>query len=131
MSMRRKWTCRRRLPPTCGKATARAPGGEEVDMAKHDLDAVAFPKLDEPYLAALDRCPKTSLRRYRAGQKLFEAGDRDARFYIVKSGEVEIVDESAEKPKTVRVHGPGDFTGDVGQLTGGPALVTAVARTDC
>src|SRR5205823_2288280 len=94
MSMRRRWTCRRSLRRTCGKATARAPGDEDVDMAEHDLDAVAFPKLDKSHLAALDRCPRTSLRRYRAGKKLFEAGDRDARFFIIKSGEVEIVDES-------------------------------------
>jgi thioredoxin reductase (NADPH) len=54
----------------------------------------------------------------------FEAGQRDWNFYVVKSGEVEIVDESGETPKTVTVHGPG-------QLTGGPSLVTAVARGDC
>ena len=41
------------------------------------------------------------------------------------------MDESGETPKTITVHGPGEFTGDVAQLTGGPALVSAVARGDC
>jgi thioredoxin reductase (NADPH) len=40
------------------------------------------------------------------------------------------VDESGDKPNTVTVHGPGEFTGDVGQVTGRPAIVSAVARAD-
>ena len=45
---------------------------------------------------------------------------------VLKSGEVEIVDDSGEEPKTVTVHGPGE----VGQVIGRPAIVSAVARTD-
>ena len=99
-------------------------------MAEHDLHAIAFPKLTEAQLAALGRCSLTKLRRFHAGEKLFAACDRDPRFFVVKSGEVEIVDDSGDKPMTVTVHGPGEFTGDVGQVTGRPALVSAVARTD-
>src|SRR5262249_50300422 len=44
--------------------------------------------------------------------------------------EVEIVDESGDRPRTLAVHGPGAFTGDVAQVTGRPAIVSAVARTD-
>ena len=73
-------------------------------MAEHDLRAVAFPRLDEAQMAALGRCPLTTLKRYRDGEKLFEAGERDFKFFVVKSGEVEIVDESGETPKTVTVH---------------------------
>src|SRR4029434_1369640 len=100
-------------------------------MAENDLRAVAFPKLDETQLASLERCPLTVLKRYRDGEKLFEAGQRDCNFYVVKSGQVEILDESGETPKIVTVHQPGEFTGEIGQLTGGPSLVTAVARGDC
>lgn len=99
-------------------------------MDEHDLNAVAFPKLDETQLAALDRCPHTTRKRFRAGAKLFEAGQRDCNFYVVKSGKVEIVDDSGEESKTVTVHRPGEFTGEVGQLTGRPSLVTGVARGD-
>ena len=100
-------------------------------MAENDLRAVAFPKLDDAQMAALERCSLTVIKRYPDGKKLFEAGQRDWNFYVVKSGQVEIVDESGETPKIVTVHQPGEFTGEVGQLTGGPALVTAVARGDC
>jgi len=100
-------------------------------MAEHDLRSVAFPKLDESQLAALDRCPLTKLAQYRDGEKLFKAGDRDFKFYVIKSGKVEIVDESGDTPRTIAVQGPGEFTGDVAQLTGGPAIVNAIARGDC
>jgi thioredoxin reductase (NADPH) len=44
---------------------------------------------------------------------------------------VEVLDPSADTPRTVTVHGPGEFTGDVAHLTGSASLVTAVARGDC
>jgi thioredoxin reductase (NADPH) len=103
---------------------------EVPEMIDSDLKAVAFPKFDPIHLASLEQCPKTTLRRYRAGQKLFEAGAFDGTFYVVKSGEVEILDDSEEPSRSVRIHGARDFAGDISQLTGGPALVSAVARTN-
>jgi thioredoxin reductase (NADPH) len=100
-------------------------------MAGDDLHGVAFPTLDEAQIAALGRCAGGALKPYRAGQTLFHAGELDFKFFVVKSGEVEIVDQSGETPKTVVVHRPGEFTGDVGHLTGRPAVVSAIARTDC
>lgn len=100
-------------------------------MAEHDLQSVAFPKLNKAQMAALDRCLLTRRQRYRDGETLFKVGDRDFKFFVVKSGRVEIVDESGETPRTIAVQGPGEFTGDVAQLTGGPAIVNAIARGDC
>lgn len=100
-------------------------------MAEHDLQSVAFPKLNKAQMAALDRCLLTRRQRYRDGETLFKVGDRDFKFFVVKSGKVEIVDESGETPRTIAVQGPGEFTGDVAQLTGGPAIVNAIARGDC
>ena len=99
-------------------------------MSEHDLRSAAFPKLDGAQMAALGRCPLTALRRYGDGEKLFEAGERDLSFDVIKSGSVEILDESGESPRTIVVLGPGEFTGDVSQLTGGPAIVTGIARGD-
>ena len=100
-------------------------------MAEHDLRAIAFPRLDAAQITALGRCPLTTLKKCRDGEKLFTVGDRDFKFFVVKSGEVEIVDESGDTPKTITVHRAGEFTGEVTQLTGGAALVDAVARGDC
>jgi thioredoxin reductase (NADPH) len=99
----------------------------------YDLHAVAFPTLDEAQIAALGRCAGASLKRFRAGEKLFECGARDFKFFVVKSGEVEIFNQSGDTLKTIAVHRPGEFTGDVdvAHLTGGPSVVSAVARGDC
>ena len=100
-------------------------------MISSDLRTAAFPVLDEAQMAALGHCAGASLKNYTAGQKLIEVGQRDFKFFVVKSGEIEVVDESGEAPRTIAVLGRGEFTGDVGHLTGGPSLVSAFARTPC
>jgi thioredoxin reductase (NADPH) len=97
-------------------------------MAEHDLDSVAFPTLDEAQIARLARCAGAIPRRFQDGEILFQVGARDFKFFVVKSGAVEILDQSGDTPKTLTVHRAGGFTGDVSHLTGNPAVVTAVAR---
>jgi thioredoxin reductase (NADPH) len=97
-------------------------------MTETTLRAIAFPTLDEAQMGKLAACTGASLGRYPAGTPLFEVGDRDFKFFVVKSGEVEIVDETGDTPKTITVHRPGEFTGDVAHLTGSPAAVSAIAR---
>jgi thioredoxin reductase (NADPH) len=93
-----------------------------------DPHSIAFPKLEEGCLAALGQCPHTLRKAYRDGEALFRAGDRDSKFFVVITGRVEIVDETGETPKTVVVHDHGQFAGDVSQITGRPAVVSAYAR---
>jgi thioredoxin reductase (NADPH) len=97
-------------------------------MAEPDLQSVAFPTLDEDQIARLARCAGAVPRRFRDGDILFKVGARDFKFFVVKSGAVEILDQSGDTPKTLAIHRPGAFTGDVSHLTGNPAVVTAVAR---
>jgi thioredoxin reductase (NADPH) len=100
-------------------------------MAAQDLNAMAFPKLTEELIRQLARYAGTSTKTFHAGEALFRAGDRDPKFFVIKSGELEIIDVTGDQPKTIRVQGPGDFTGDVGHLTGSPKVVSAIARSDC
>jgi len=100
-------------------------------MAEYDLHQVAFPRLDDSQLDALGRCAGASLHQHKAGQKLIEVGERDFKFFVVKSGEIEILDESGETPKIIAVLERGEFTGDVSHLTGGPSLVSAIVRDTC
>jgi thioredoxin reductase (NADPH) len=97
-------------------------------VADTDTEAVAFPKLTAEQIETLGRCPHTADRHFHDGEKLFDCGQKDWKFYVIKSGKVEIVDESGDKPRSVRIHGAGEFTGDISELTGTPALVSAVAR---
>ncbi len=100
-------------------------------MAAQDLNAMAFPTLTEEQITQLARYAGAPTKTFRAGEALFRAGDRDPKFYIIKSGELEIIDVTGDQPKTIRMQGPGDFTGDVGHLTGSPKVVSAIARSDC
>jgi thioredoxin reductase (NADPH) len=100
-------------------------------MAERNLQAAAFPKLSQEQISELAKCPHTKLRHFHDGEYLFEAGQRDYSFFIIQSGQVEIIDKTGDSPRTVIVHGAGDFTGEVAQLTGSPALVTGVARGGC
>ncbi len=97
-------------------------------MTQDDVDAVAFPRLDKAQLALLDVCPLSKLKHFRDGEKLFEAGQCDCNFYVVKTGAVEIVDDAGDEPKVVATLGPGEFTGEVAQLTGGSAIFSGVGR---
>src|SRR5438105_3737021 len=96
-----------------------------------DLNAMAFPTLTEEQITQLARYAGAPTKTFRAGEALFRAGDRDPKFYIIKSGELEIIDVTGDQPKTIRMQGPGDFTGDVGHLTGSPKVVSAIARSEC
>src|SRR5437588_638146 len=100
-------------------------------MAEHDLLSVAFPTLDEAQITRLSECTAALSRSYQDGQTLFAVGDRDFKFFIVKSGEIEIVDFSGDEPKRVTVHRKGEFSGDISHLTGMPAVVSAIARGRC
>jgi thioredoxin reductase (NADPH) len=100
-------------------------------MAEHNLQSIAFPTLDEEQIARLNDCTAAVPRSYQDGQTLFAVGDRDMKFFVVKSGEVEIVDLSGDEPKTLTVHRKGQFTGDVSHLTGTRAVVSAIARGPC
>jgi thioredoxin reductase (NADPH) len=99
-------------------------------LGASDLHSAAFPTLDERQRSELVRCTGASPARYHAGQTLFAAGDRDFKFFVIETGEIAILDPGTEPPRTVVVHGAGQFTGDVSHLTGSPAPVTAVARVD-
>ena len=100
-------------------------------MVEQTLQSVAFPTLDEAQVSEFGRCTMATSKRFRNGETLIAVGDRDFKFFIVKSGEVEIVDHSGDTPKTVVIHGKGQFTGDISHLTGRSSVISAVARGDC
>jgi len=95
-----------------------------------DLHSAAFPTLNKGQIERLGDCSAAGIRTFHDGDFLFKAGDREFKFFIVKSGEVEIVDCSGDQPKTITVHHPGQFTGEITHLTGLPAVATAKARGD-
>ena len=63
------------------------------------------------------------MRTMQPGEVLVEQGDRDVPFFVVVSGEVEIVRPSGDIETLIIIHGPGEFTGEANNLSGRPAVV--------
>src|SRR5947209_1980397 len=100
-------------------------------MIEHTLQAAAFPLLSEAQIAQITECTPVLPRFCADGETLISVGDRTMKFYIVISGEIEIIDYSGEVPQVLTRHHKGQFTGDISHLTGTPAIITAVARGNC
>ena len=100
-------------------------------VPEHNLHSVAFPVLDDAQIAQLAGCVKVAPMHYPSGETLIRVGDRTMKFFIVLSGEIEIIDHSGDQPKTIVTHSRGQFNGDISYLTGTPAIVSAIARGDC
>jgi thioredoxin reductase (NADPH) len=58
------------------------------------------------------------LRQVQGGEVLAEAGTRAARFFVVTSGQIEIIRPSGATEELIAVYGPGMFTGEVTLLSG-------------
>ncbi|HEY4086308.1 MAG TPA: FAD-dependent oxidoreductase [Bryobacteraceae bacterium] len=99
-------------------------------MAQNTLQSVAFPVLTETQVTQIAACAQVNSKHHTDGDILVSTGDRAIRFYIVKSGQIEIYDYSGEEPHLLTTHRPGQFTGDISHLTGLPAIFTAVVRGD-
>lgn len=89
---------------------------------------IAFPTLTASELATI--AARAHPRAVHKGDVLFSEGDRNFCFYVVLDGSVDIVEHSRGDEHLVRVHGPGEFTGDVDMLSGRGALVTARVAED-
>jgi thioredoxin reductase (NADPH) len=89
----------------------------------------ACPCLDDAQIEALAKVAMS--REFQAGEMLLAAGECELRFFVIKNGEVAIVDPSSENQEPITVLGAGQFTGDVELLGGRPSAVSAIARTNC
>ena len=65
------------------------------------------------------------IRSVQSGKVLIEQGDRTVPFFVVITGEVEILRPLGARETLVTVHGPGEFTGEVNMLSGRRSLVRA------
>jgi thioredoxin reductase (NADPH) len=63
------------------------------------------------------------MRAIQHGEVLVEQGDSIVPFFVVVSGELEIVRPSCAGETLVTIHRPGQFTGEVNMLSGRRTLV--------
>jgi thioredoxin reductase (NADPH) len=75
-----------------------------------------FPKLTPAQIRRI--AARGQMRAMERGEVLYEQGDRAASFFVVVSGELEVVRPSGAVETLVTVHGSSQFTGEVGTLSG-------------
>jgi thioredoxin reductase (NADPH) len=85
----------------------------------------AFPVLNEEQIAVIAEFAER--KTYANGDVLYRAGEKDFKFYVIKSGAINIVDRSSGVPRLVVTLQPGEFTGDLANLTGRPSNIDAIA----
>jgi CRP-like cAMP-binding protein len=91
-------------------------------------DQTAFPTLDEGEIAAL--VALGTRRRVAKGEVLYREGDVAYDFFVVLSGEVEIVAGTGDDEHSITRHGAGRFLGELNLLTGLRVFVTARVAKD-
>ncbi len=93
-----------------------------------DRRAQMFPVLSE---AQIQRISSFGERRnMRAGEVLFEAGEQNTRFFVVLSGEIEVVRPIGDREERVVLHRAGQFTGEINMLSARRSLVRGRAVAD-
>lgn len=96
---------------------------QPIRYARHEQ---LFPKLDAAQIARFVAHGKT--RKVQRGEVLVEQGEQNLPFFVILSGEMEIVRSASEGEEAIAVHKPGGFFGDVGMLSGRRSLVRARMR---
>src|SRR3954451_3927299 len=81
-----------------------------------------FPKLTSEQILRIE-AREGDMRDVRAGEVLAEQGDSAVSFFVVVSGELEVVRPSGAVETLVTIHGPGEFTGEVNMLSGRRSIV--------
>ncbi len=100
--------------------------GELIDRNENKK---AFPKLSEDKISELAEFGDR--QSFKDGETLVKAGEKEFDFYIVKSGEVEVIDSSSGENRTLVTLGAREFVGDLANLKGSPATGNVVAKNDC
>ena len=67
------------------------------------------------------------VRRITRGDVLIEAGDSIVPFFVVTTGEIEIIRPSNLGDTLIAVHSPGHFTGEANMILGRRSLMRAIA----
>lgn len=95
-------------------------------MSNQTTEQHAFPIFDADAMQAIARYAEPVA--FEKNDVLIKQGDKNFPFYVIKSGEIRIVERDGGEERFVINHGPGHFTGDVDMITGRSAVITAIAN---
>ncbi len=82
-----------------------------------------FPTLTAAQIARI--AAHGRVRPIQQGEVLVEAGDHVVPFFVVKSGEIQIMRISGTSESLIVAHGPGQFTGEANMISGRRSLARA------
>ncbi|MGO9209843.1 MAG: FAD-dependent oxidoreductase [Terriglobales bacterium] len=86
-----------------------------------DASTQAFPVLTAVQIARVR--PGSKLRKVKPGEILFQPGDTEVPFFVLLSGNMEIVQPDLAGERPITTHGPGEFTGEITMISGQRCLV--------
>ena len=87
-----------------------------------------FPVLDAARVETALRFASGPERRFAPGEIVYDHGQRDAPSWLVLSGSVDVTRrDGLDRKAPIVTFGPGQFTGEVNQLAGRPAITCARA----
>src|SRR5688572_23594965 len=92
-----------------------------LSLTQASGDERMFPRLTAAQIERI--AAHGHVRPIRRGELLVEAGENAVPFFVVLTGEIEMVRPSGTTETLVAVHGPSQFTGEINMLSGRPALV--------
>ena len=99
---------------------------ENADLTLFEHPEHIFPTLTAAHIARF--AARGEPRKVGAGQILVEQGDPDVPFFVVVSGVMEAVRPTAEGENVVAVFRAGQFSGDIGMLSGRRSLLRTRMR---
>src|SRR5687767_618060 len=94
-------------------------------MLDDAIDTTLFPTFPPEVLEEVKR--EAMMRALVPGETLYAEGQPGYDFFVVLMGEVRITKRLGSEDQVLAVLRPGDFTGEISLLTGGPAVTTARA----
>lgn len=94
-------------------------------MSSAAITQIAFPTLDDRQMELVGAIGE--LVQFADNEELILQGQKDYPFYVIKSGEVRVVEKCGSTERPITSHGPRSFTGDVDMLTGRSAVISAIA----
>jgi len=100
-------------------------------MSDQDLQKrfpAAMLTLDDEQLRFIEKFG--TLKSFKPGQSLVEAGARGPNFYVIRSGQVDAVEFSTGQPRIIWTSGPRELLGDVTFLFGRASNLARVTKSD-
>jgi thioredoxin reductase len=91
----------------------------------------AFPVLDKDQIVSARRFAAAEERRFEPAEAIYRTGDKNVPAWLILEGNIELSrHDGLRSVAPVTSLGSGQFTGEVGQLSGRPALASADAGPD-